>query len=132
MPDLEDIVASILSIIPNVRAIYVFGSFAKNQATEESDIDLAFFGELPYSNEICTELSLNLAQKFNKSFDCIDLKSTNTVFAAHIIDTGKLLFSISKSEVDFFEVTIFSMYVNLNEERKEIISDILKRGSIYG
>lgn len=130
----EKIIQNVRHFFPDVYAIYLFGSYSKQNASHDSDIDLAFFGPNPYTKEQILQLSLFLASQFNKDFDCIDLKNTNTAFATHIIDSGKLIYGFeeNKNEIISFEITLMSMYANLNEERKDIIDDVLKRGSIYG
>ena len=118
--------------LDKLQAVYLFGSYAYNMERSDSDIDLAFFGENKYSNETMYNLSLKLSEQLNKDFDCIDLQSANNVFAVHIIDTGKTIFNGDKNAVSNFEMRSLSQYAKLNEERKDIIQDILVRGSIYG
>ncbi|MES2615740.1 MAG: nucleotidyltransferase domain-containing protein [Bdellovibrionota bacterium] len=130
--DTKKILEIAQKFLTNLQAVYLFGSYAFGLEQNDSDVDLAFLGEQKYPSKtmysLCTELSLQL----NKDFDCIDLKSTNNVFVVHIIDTGKIILNNDKYSVSNFEIRLFSQYARLNEERKDIVLDVIKRGSIYG
>jgi len=49
-----------------------------------------------------------------------------------VVAHGELLYSTGSNDVDQFEDTVFSSYARLNEERREILADVLQRRSIYG
>lgn len=51
---------------------------------------------------------------------------------AQVVNTGRRLYCKDPFQVELFETTVFSSYVYLNEERREILRDIEERGSIYG
>ncbi|GHV11800.1 hypothetical protein FACS1894219_03560 [Clostridia bacterium] len=53
--DLESVKDSILSLIP-VNAIYLFGSYAKDTARENSDFDICIISETEHKRELITEL----------------------------------------------------------------------------
>ncbi len=128
----KSIVEVICKQLVDVKAIYLFGSYASGEFSDKSDIDLALFCGNPQKSEVIFNLSLILMSMINKDIDLIDLKSVNTAFAAHIIDTGKCIYSSSENEVLFYEMNVFSQYANLQEERKDILTDILNRGNFYG
>ena len=48
-----------------------------------------------------------------------------------IIGKGKRIFCNDPIYCDFFETTIYSAYVRFNDERRELLDDIKKRGQIY-
>lgn len=129
--DIKKIIHTAVHFLPGIQAIYLFGSHAHSKARADSDVDIAFFGTDKYTQEESIHLCLLLSSQLNKDFDCIDLKNTNTAFATHIIDSGILIYGPDKNKITSFEMTLLSMYAHLSEERKDIIDDIIKRGSIY-
>ena len=122
---------TILHHLPSVEAIYLFGSQAKGNAQENSDIDLAILCSDVLSANIRWDLSQTLAVLLNKNIDLIDLKQTNTVMQWQVIHTGQRIFSKDASMIAFFETYVLADYIRLMELRQGIIDDIKKRGSIY-
>ena len=118
--------------IINIKAIYLFGSQVTGLARKDSDIDIAILCSAPLSAEVCWDLSQDLAILLNCDVDLLDLQQASTVMQAQIIYTGKKIFTANESDNAFFETYVFSDYIRLNEQRKEILLDIKKRGNIYG
>ncbi len=118
--------------LPDIEAIYVFGSQTSGDAQESSDIDLAVLCKKELSTNKRCELSETLAILLNKDIDLIDLKKTNTVMQWQIIHTGQRIFSKDAKSIAFFETYVLADYIRLMELRQGIIDDIRKRGSVYG
>lgn len=121
----------ILKHHPNCQAIYLFGSFAAGQETKNSDVDIAVL--LPHleSKEISSfamSKTLNeIEMTLNRDVDLINLRAVSTVFQVQIINKGKLIFCADKNAKANFEMLSTSLYLKLNEERKEILNRILSR-----
>ena len=49
-----------------------------------------------------------------------------------VVAHGELLYCSNAGTVERFEDMVFSSYARLNEERREILSDVRERGNIYG
>ncbi len=96
------LIEGIRSEMPNVVAIYLFGSAAAGELRTDSDIDLN------------------------------DLRSTSTVMQAQIVSTGKRIYCANEPLCSEFEGRAYSDYARLNEERRYIPGDIRERGRIYG
>jgi hypothetical protein len=66
--------------------------------------------------------------------DLVNLRMVDTVFQARIIETGRLLYTSGSSsgsgETASFEMLTLSYYQKLNEERAEIIQDIVRTGRV--
>lgn len=63
----------------------------------------------------------------------MDLLSASTVLRMQqVVAHGELLYRSGSSEVDQFEDAVLSNYARLNEERREIVADLLQRGNVYG
>lgn len=131
--DHQKIIEIILKHHPETQAIYLFGSFVSGQENEKSDVDLAVL--LPHDqakkipsfamSDVLSELFFFL----KRDVDLINLRKVSTVFKIQIIDKGKLIFCANQYAKDEFEMLSLSFYQKLNEERKEILEDILKNSS---
>ncbi|QHS23987.1 nucleotidyltransferase domain-containing protein [Virgibacillus sp. MSP4-1] len=110
----------------------VFGSYAKDSARDDSDLDLAY-----YSNQFLTSyerflLMEELAEKCKVNVDLVDLKIADTVFAAQIFTTGEPIYVADKNVFVKERMKSLSMYARLNEQRAEILQGIRERGNIFG
>ena len=129
----EQIIQILSAAIPNLEGIYLFGSYASGAATAGSDVDLAFLSDHPSVDPLRRwKLQEQLAGFLNKDVDLIDLQTATTVLRFEIITAGRRIFCPDEYFCDSFEMVAYSMYQHLQEERKEILEDIFKRGSVYG
>lgn len=126
------IVSTIRQAIPEVSVIYLFGSFAKGEALEASDIDLAVLGSDSYDNVKLWNLAQKLSSLCGYDVDLVDLRQATTVMRIQIVAEGEHLFEDGSKESIMFEDFVFSDYARLNEERREILEDIGSRGNVYG
>jgi len=126
------IAAMIVHALPDVQAIYLFGSAAKGEMRVDSDIDLALLLATKPDAEAIFNLKSQLTSFARKDIDLIDLARADTVTQAQVVSGSELLFTQNASFSAFFETTVLSQYAQLNLERREILEDIIKRGSIYG
>lgn len=118
--------------IPDLIAIYQFGSQAQGTARPDSDIDLAVLALTRIPPEQLFSLAQELAIRVGRNVDLLDLRSTTTVMRAQIISTGRCLDSRDEQARAEFEMYAYSDYARLNEERRELLKDIKERGLIYG
>lgn len=131
----ENILKNIIDILTkNVKPtlIYIFGSAARNELREDSDIDIAYLSDITLSNYEIFMLANDVADIVKRDVDLIDLKKTSTVFKAQIVGNGKVIYCRDDTKRMYFEMYAFKDYALLNEERKEILDGIRKRGNIYG
>lgn len=120
----EDIIIDFLQKhLAEVYAIYLYGSFANGVATTESDVDLAFLSEAQITNIAKWEVQEKLAAVLNKDVDLVNLKDASVVLRKEIVEKGKLLYSSDQYKTETFEMTTLSMYMDLNETRKDILND---------
>lgn len=127
-----DIVATVISALPDVAAIYRFGSHGSTSERRDSDVDLAILRRQPLDPARVWDLKHELAIKLGREVDFVDLATASTVLRAQIITSGERLFCADSRYCDSYEDYVLSAYARFNEERKGILSDILERGSVYG
>ncbi|MFQ6052438.1 MAG: nucleotidyltransferase domain-containing protein [Candidatus Hydrothermarchaeota archaeon] len=80
----------------DIGRIFLFGSFARNEVGEKSDIDVLIFSfnRLDKVREICADLSFQTALKYGESIEplvyCIDeLRYLNSNFVYSAVTRGK-------------------------------------------
>ncbi len=118
--------------LPGVWALYLFGSQETGGSRPDSDVDLAFcLDEKPSASSVFA-LKTDLSSLLHADVDLVDLLRADTVTQAQVVSTGRRIQTASESQAAFFEVTVLSKYARLNEERREILNDIQKRGSVRG
>jgi predicted nucleotidyltransferase len=118
--------------MPDVVAIYLFGSAAAGQLRADSDIDLAVLPDTPVPVAQLWSLAQGLAVSAGRDVDLIDLQSVSTVMRAQVVSTGKRLYCADESLCNEFEDRVYADYARLNEERRYILDDIRESGRIYG
>jgi predicted nucleotidyltransferase len=75
----NSIIRLILRAMPNVRAIYLFGSWGKPFQREDSDIDVAILPSAPIDNVQRWELAQEAARNMKRDVDLVDLLGATTV-----------------------------------------------------
>ncbi len=114
------------------KFIYLFGSFAKGEAREDSDIDLAI-----YTDELISPYTLfiaasHLAFQVKKDVQIIHLKDISTVFAAQIVGNRDVLYCEDDELMVAYNMRVLKDYCKLNEERQIILDSIERDGKVYG
>ena len=128
----ELLVAALRESVPGCLAVYRFGSWATVHERHDSDIDLAILSPLPLDGVRRWELAQDLACLAGRDVDLVDLATASTVLQMEVVAHGELIYGGGSTEVERFADTVFSRYARLNEERREILADVLHRGTIYG
>lgn len=129
--------AAIRAVLPSlhipIQAAYLHGSWGTEFERAESDIDLALLSQTPINlnQQMRIAQALRLQMGISTEIDLADLRNTDTVFAAHVIDEGHRLLVADRSATEQFEMLALAKYARLNEERAGILADIKARGTIY-
>jgi uncharacterized protein len=114
------------------KFIYLFGSFAKGEGREDSDIDLAIYTDIIIDAYKLFLIANNLSFEVKRDVQIIDLRDISTVFSAQIVGTREVLYSEDERLMASYDIRIFKDYAKLNEERKIVLDAIERDGKIYG
>jgi len=128
----SSLIEYIRQAVPSLIALYRFGSQAKGTARPDSDVDLAVLTRDPIPNLRRFELAQELAVQMHCDVDLVDLRNASTVMRMQVLSTGTCLDALDESARREFEMYAYSDYARLNEERREILKSITKRGLVYG
>ncbi len=124
--------AKLKELLPDAWCMYVYGSQAAGNETTESDLDIALLGPQEYPVVELFEIEMTVVQMASREVDLVDLRSVPTDLQSQIVSKGVRIGWAEPGQVEAFEAFVYSSYARLNEERRHILKDIEKRGSIYG
>ncbi len=127
-----EIIKSLRKNIPNLEAIYLFGSQADKSANPDSDWDFSYLSRTKIAATERWKLKSALETNLDINLDLIDLYQADTVTQFQVVKTGRCVWYKDQLTLDEFEVRTISLYQKLNLERAEIIEEIAHRGSVYG
>jgi predicted nucleotidyltransferase len=125
-------VAEIRAALPEVVAIYRFGSSADGTTGRESDVDLALLTTAPLAAAARFDLQERLALALRRPVDLVDLRTVSPVMAIQVIARGALLYDGNAATRGAFEDRVYGAYARLNEERRGILDRIAVEGTVYG
>jgi predicted nucleotidyltransferase len=113
-----------------IRVVYLFGSFARHQQREGSDIDLAFLvDQEQYSTDVfkCTAplhmIAARMGMELDRVVDVTLMNSASLEIAYEIVTGGECLFECDSEQRLQYELKIRGMYFDFRpfiyELRKE-------------
>lgn len=112
--------------------IYLFGSYARGEARDDSDIDIAIYTDIERNSYELFLLANKLSLFLKQDVEIVNMKDISTVFAAQIVSTGEILYCKDDYLRQEYSMLTLKKYAKLNEERKVILDTIREDGSIYG
>ncbi len=118
--------------VPDVVAVYRFGSTVSGKTHRESDVDFALLALAPIDPIRRFELQERLAVELRHNVDLIDLRSTSTVMRMQVVSTGEAIAVFDRPEKERFEIYVYSSYARLNEERRAILEQVMRDGTVHG
>ena len=128
---LPGLVATLRAQLPNLLAVYLFGSHAKGMAHAASDIDLAVRVAGKVDPLRLWDLAQPLALRADCDVDLVDLRAASTVMQYQVVTTGPRLWECD-AQAAIYESMILSEKTELDTARAGLLSDIQRRGTVYG
>lgn len=127
----DAIVQTLQTRVPDLLAIYAFGSQIQGTAGPDSDLDLAVL-VAGYAEPLeLWQLTGDLADMAGCPVDLLDLRAASTVMQYQIITTGQRWWS-KDAQPALFEAAVLSEKTALDSARAGLLADIREQGSIYG
>jgi len=112
--------------------IILFGSAARGNMRDTSDVDIAFLTDKDVQGFQLFEIAQELAGILGREVDLVDLQSVSTVFQAQIVGNGKIIYDAYPQRRRSFFMLVLKQYAKLNEEREPVLKKIRERGTVYG
>jgi uncharacterized protein len=129
--DLSAAESELRESVPDLIAVYLFGSVARGDANRESDVDLAVLAREPIGSLLRFELEQRLEEKLRQSVDLIDMRKASAVFRVQILKDAAVLVDADPTRRAEFECFALADYARLNEERAGILEDVRRTGSVH-
>jgi predicted nucleotidyltransferase len=119
----EGLVEGVRRGVPDVDAIYLFGSAASGRTRADSDVDVALL--LPPGRALSPGRFLALMTELESlAHRTVDLSVLDTqaqlVHAKEVVTTGVCLFARSSERVRAFEMQVLSEYARFREDRAPV------------
>lgn len=127
----DAIIDLIKAQMPELLALYAFGSRVTGTASPESDLDLAVFVPGQADPERLWKLSGELADLAGCPVDLLDFRAASSVLQERILRTGDRWFALN-SQVDAYEAAVLNDKLELDSARAALINDIQREGRVYG
>jgi predicted nucleotidyltransferase len=127
----DAIIRALQSSIPNLLAIYAFGSHTQGTARSESDLDLAVLVPGYAEPLMLWGLVGDLADLAGCPVDLLDFRAASTVMQYQIITTGERWWA-KDEQAALFEAAVLSEKTALDTARAGLLADIQTSGKIYG
>jgi len=118
--------------IPDLIAVYLFGSIARGDAFRESDVDLAVLAGAPIDAALRFDLEGRLEEKLRKSVDLIDLRRASAVFRVQVLKDAAILLDVDPVRRAEFDCFALADHARLGEERAGILEDVRRSGRVHG
>lgn len=122
---------ALLAALPDVWAIYVFGSFARGEEWPQSDLDLAVL--LPPARKIEDPLGImsGVSARVHRDADIVDLRRAGDVLRREVLSDGQTLYVSEPDQVLAWEAGAMSRYARHREEIRDILEDFRRTGVGY-
>lgn len=112
-----------------VLSVDLFGSFAENRATEQSDVDIAIFCDptnIPLGLELI-DWREQLSDILKKEVDLVCLNTVSPIIGMQVDQKRKNIFVKNNLQYSQYQMRLFSDYAELKELRAPMEKQILKR-----
>ena len=124
--------ARIQSVVPNLKAVYLYGSRATGKSRADSDYDVAVLAAVPLAGSaVFFRLQLELAGLTDSGVNIVDMKSLPIVLQFEVLRGRKRLFCTDREFCSDFESTVLSDYQRFAQERKIIVDTFLAKQRAY-
>lgn len=126
------IIRRVREALPQVQAIYRYGSTASGTAGLESDVDVGLL-LAPGGDAAGVDLKLfrlggALGAELGRPVDLVDLRRASTVLCKEVLAMGSRIDAGDERAADEFEMLTLSYYQRLNRERCEILESFWETG----
>ena len=128
----EAIVGLLRQRLPDLLAVYAFGSRAQGTAGPDSDLDIAVLTPKKRDPVLLWEVAAELAPLAGSDVDVVDLRTASTIMQHQVLSTGVRWWVGDRLAADLWELQVLRDKQELDERRAPLIEDILRSGVVHG
>lgn len=110
---------------PQVAVVFLYGSYAKGTADQESDIDLGILFNQKKSQPFASEESVvmqNLTSQLGLEVEVQDLEACSLEFAHRVLNEGQVIYSANEVKRVAFTESLLRDYFDRQPAREEYYS----------
>lgn len=126
------VVAVVRAHVPDVVAVYRYGSAGTPWERPDSDLDIAVLAARPLPPAMVALLRTEAALATGRHVDLHDLRALPVTVRVRVVLDGVRIHVTDLATAEAYATHTLSDYVRLNEERRGLLDDIRVRESIYG
>lgn len=129
MSRLEQTILDFFNPIPHIISVTLFGSQARQTATETSDVDIALLFDGSHVPKTLTLIAWreDLSALLHKDVDLICLNTASPIIGMQVYSNGKNLLVHDDRKFGEYQMRLFIDYAELKEIRAPMEKNILKR-----
>ncbi|MEJ7137350.1 type VII toxin-antitoxin system MntA family adenylyltransferase antitoxin [Amphibiibacter pelophylacis] len=117
--------------VPDLMAVYAFGSRIQGTARPDSDLDLAVLVAGYADPLLLFDLAGSLADVAGCPVDLLDIRAASTVMQHQILTQGERWWALDV-RAGLFEAAMLSEKTALDTARAGLLDDIRRTGRVYG
>lgn len=130
--DPDAIRQAVLSVLPGVWAIHVFGSVARGDAGPNSDLDLAVLLPPAEPRSSLWENAQEISERLGRDVDLVDLRRAGDVLRMQVLRHGRPLYIARPGEVLAWEAQAITRYGHYRHEVADLMEQFERTGIGYG
>lgn len=127
----QGLVTHLRERIPDLIAIYAFGSRLHGTAGPESDLDMAVLRAGTMEPMQLFIIAGELADLCGCPVDLLDLRAASTVMQHQILTRGTRWWA-ADGRAGGYEATLLNLKTQLDEARAGLLADIIQEGKVHG
>ena len=128
---IERTVRTLQARLPDLLAVYGFGSRVQGTEGPDSDLDMAVLVAGYADVTLLWQLAGELADIAGCAVDLLDLRAASTVMQYQVVTQGERWWA-RDAQAAMFESAILSEKTALDTARAGLLADIRERGTVYG
>lgn len=117
--------------LPDMEALYAFGSRARGDARVHSDLDLAVLSATALDPLRRFQAQQALSVQLGVDVDLVDLRTASSVLQSEVIHDGKLLFTSDADRTLDFEARVLGDYAELLDATRRLREQVRETGRVY-
>lgn len=126
----ETIITYLREALPDIEAVFLFGSEAEGTADADSDLDIALLSNHPLDAVTLWDTAAELASRVHRDVDLLDASAASTVMKFQIATKGDTLWQEDHAG-DLFVSLALREYWDWEITRRPLIEQIRQTGSIH-